>query len=523
LPSAPIPRPIRKVLIANRGEIAVRIARACRELGIQTVAVYSDADRAALHVLRCDEAYRLGPSPATESYLRGDLILDIARSAQADAIHPGYGFLSENAAFAQQCRDAGIIFIGPSPEAMRALGSKTAARRLADSVSMPRVPGSSQGLSSDEEAVTVAAQIGYPVMLKASAGGGGKGMRRVDLEADLLPSLHAARSEAERAFGDSEVYVEKLVVNPRHIEIQLLADHHGNCLYLGERECSVQRRHQKVVEEAPSAVVSPDLRRRMGEAAVSLATAAGYTNAGTIEFLLDDNQNFYFLEMNTRLQVEHPVTELVTGLDLVHLQILVAQGRPLPFTQADIHLRGHAIECRIYAEDPDNQFFPSPGRITRLIESSGPGVRLDSGVYEGWTVPLDYDPMLSKLVAYAPTRLAAIETMLRALDETFIAGIATNISLFHRILNDPDFRSARIHTGYLDQLLKDRLSIPGPSQNVPGSGAPDSNSFPEDLILAAVAAAWFSQSTPPSASPDSASTAPASAWKQSALREGLRS
>ncbi len=502
-------KPIRKVLIANRGEITVRIARACRELGIASAAVYSDVDRNSLHVQACDEAYRLGPAPARESYLRGDLILAVAAGCGADAIHPGYGFLSENADFAEACRDAGVTFIGPPPEAMRALGSKTAARRLADSVGMPRTPGSNTGLRSYEEAVETARGIGYPVMLKAAAGGGGKGMRRVDAEADLRSALDSARSEAERSFGSGEVYVEKLVIEPRHIEIQLLADEHGNCLYLAERECSVQRRNQKVIEEAPSAVVSPDLRRRMGEAAVNLAKAAGYVNAGTIEFLLDREENFYFLEMNTRLQVEHPVTELVTGLDLVHLQLHVAEGRPLPLAQQDIQLRGHAMECRIYAEDPANNFMPSPGKITALREPAGPGIRMDSGVYAGWTVPLDYDPMLSKLIAFAETREAAIDRMLRALDETVVGGIATNIQLFQRILRDPAFREARIHTAYLDALLAQ-----------PQSAAPEgSRSLDDALALAAIAAAMFA-ATPARG----ATSVPVEAanWKRAALREGLR-
>ena len=519
----PTPRPIRKVLIANRGEIAVRVARACRELGIQSVAVYSDVDRASLHVSVCDQAFRLGPAPASQSYLRGDLILAIARQCGADAIHPGYGFLSENAGFAEQCRDAGVKFIGPPPEAMQALGSKTAARRLADTVAMPRVPGTSQGLTSPEEAITAARQIGYPVMLKASAGGGGKGMRRVDSEDTLLSSLDAARSEARNAFGNDEVYVEKLVVDPRHIEIQVLADELGNCVYLGERECSIQRRNQKVIEEAPSAVVSPALRQRMGEAAVRLVRAAGYTNAGTVEFLLDADDNFYFLEVNTRLQVEHPVTELVTGLDLVHLQLLVAQGQPLPFQQQDIQLRGHAIECRIYAEDPDNNFFPSPGKITSLRDASGPGIRLDSGVYQGWTVPLDYDPMLAKLVAFAPTREAAIERMLRALDETFVGGIATNLPLFQRLLHDPEFRAARIHTGYLDRLLKP--VEPSPEAAADGTTEePDKDAAPQGsgTPYAALAAAFFLRAEPTSATAPSTQTQTASQWKQQARREALR-
>ena len=444
---------LRKILIANRGEIALRILRACRELGISTVAVYSDADRAALHVLEADEAFRLGPAPAAESYLRGDRILEIAARTHADAIHPGYGFLSENADFAQACEQSGVKFIGPPSSAMRILGSKTNARQAADESGMPRTPGCVHGLASPEEALDVAAGIGYPVMLKAAAGGGGKGMRAVARPEDLPAAFAAASSEAERAFGSGEVYLEKLIERPRHIEIQVLADEHGHCVSLGERECSVQRRHQKVIEEAPSAVVDDDLRNRMGEAAVRLALSAGYTNAGTVEFLVDAGGSFYFLEMNTRLQVEHPVTELVTGYDLVHLQIRVAQGEPLPFARHDVHLRGHAIECRVYAEDPGNGFMPSPGRITRLLQPGGPGIREDCGIYEGWVVPMDYDPMLSKLIAWAPNREMAINRLLRALDEYVVSGIRTNLSLFRRILDDPDFRAARIDTGYLDRLL----------------------------------------------------------------------
>src|SRR5580698_678113 len=444
---------MKKVLIANRGEIAVRVIRACREMGLATVAVYSDVDRGALHVLQADEAYRLGPASAAESYLRGNLILDIARGAGVDAVHPGYGFLSENAEFAEACVAAGVTFIGPPASAMRVLGSKTKARQAADAAGMPRVPGSVTGLAGVAEAIRVAAGIGYPVMLKAAAGGGGKGMRAVTKAEELAAAFTAASSEAERSFGSGEVYLEKLIERPRHIEIQLMADEHGHCVYLGERECSVQRRHQKVIEEAPSAVVSEDLRRRMGEAAVRLALSAGYVNAGTVEFLVDGKENFYFLEMNTRLQVEHPVTEMVTGLDLVHLQLLVAMGEPLPITQDDVRLRGHAIECRIYAEDPENNFFPSPGLITRLVQPGGPGIREDCAVFAGWTVPLDYDPMLSKLVALAETREMAIDRMLRALDEYMIGGIKTNIGLFRRILTDEYFRAARIDTGYLERLL----------------------------------------------------------------------
>jgi len=506
LPKKSQSRTFRKVLIANRGEIALRIGRACREMGIASVAVFSDVDRAALHVLEADEAYRLGPAPASESYLRGDLLLDIARRAGADAIHPGYGFLSENADFSEACEQAGIKFIGPPASAMCALGSKTRARQAADKVGMPRTPGSTRGLASLEEARKVAEQIGYPVMLKAAAGGGGKGMRAVTRAQELKSAFEGAQSEAERAFGSSEVYLEKLIERPRHIEIQILADEHGHCLYLGERECSVQRRHQKVIEEAPSAVVTHDLRRKMGEAAVRLAQSAGYTNAGTVEFLLDDEQNFYFLEMNTRLQVEHPVTELVTGLDLVHLQIRIAQGEPLPITQKQIQLRGHAIECRVYAEDPENGFFPSPGKITRLLQPGGPGIREDCGIYEGWVVPLDYDPMLSKLIAYAPTREAAIARMLRALDEYVIGGIRTNLAFFRRILNDPDFQSASIDTGYLDRLLL----------QPPENSAASSEKHEE---IASIAAAIFESQR---AAVGAAPPPPANAWQRMAREEGLR-
>jgi acetyl-CoA carboxylase biotin carboxylase subunit len=502
---------MKKILIANRGEIAVRVIRACREMGLATVAVYSDVDRAALHVTHADQAVRLGPAPATESYLRGDLIIAAALRTGVDAIHPGYGFLSENAAFAEACVAAGLTFIGPPASAMRALGSKTLARQAADRAQMPRVPGSVTGLASVDEAIQVASEIGYPVMLKAAAGGGGKGMRAVSLAAELPAAFTAASSEAERSFGSGEVYLEKLIERPRHIEIQVVADTHGNCIYLGERECSVQRRHQKVIEEAPSAVVDETLRRSMGEAAVRLALSAGYVNAGTVEFLVSLNEktgerNFYFLEMNTRLQVEHPVTELVTGIDLVHMQLRVAMGQPLAITQQQVILRGHAVECRIYAEDPENNFFPSPGRITRLEEPAGPGIRLDSGVYAGWTVPLDYDPMLAKLVAFAETREEAIDRMLRALDEYVVGGIRTNIALFRRILLDRGFRSAAIDTGYLERLLS----------NPP---APDQACVPEEIV--ALAAALLSASARENAAPTSAPSAD-SRWAAAGRREALR-
>src|SRR5712671_4107746 len=443
----------KKILIGNRGEIAVRVLRACHEMGIAAVVVYSDVDRAALHVRKADEAYPIGAPAASESYLNIPKILDVAKRSGADAIHPGYGFLSENAKFAQACADAGVKFIGPTAAAMDAMGSKTRARQAMEKAGVPCVPGTSRGVESFAEAERVAAKIGYPVMLKAAAGGGGKGMRLVHAPEQLRSSLKAARSEAERSFGDSEVYIEKAIVNPRHIEVQVLADEHGNTVYLGERECSLQRRHQKVLEEAPSPFVDPDMRRRMGEVAVRVAQAAHYTNAGTVEFLVDQQKNFYFLEMNTRLQVEHPVTELTTGLDLVHLQIRIAAGEQLPFTQADVSLRGHAVECRIYAEDPDNNYFPSPGKITLLLAPAGPGIRDDSGMYEGWNVPIDYDPLLAKLIGYGTDRDQAIARLTRALYEYFVAGIKTNISLFQRILRDADFQAGKLDTGYLDRLL----------------------------------------------------------------------
>jgi acetyl-CoA carboxylase biotin carboxylase subunit len=446
----------KKILIANRGEIAVRVIRACHEMGIAAVAVYSDVDRPALHVRKADEAYPIGAPAASESYLNIQKILDVAARSGADAIHPGYGFLSENAKFARACADAGVKFIGPTAAAMDAMGSKIRARQAMERAGVPLVPGTSRGLESFEQAEQVAARIGYPVMLKAAAGGGGKGMRLVHAPEELKSALEGARSEAERSFGDSEVYVEKAIINPRHIEMQVLADEHGSTVYLGERECSLQRRHQKVVEEAPSPIVDSDMRKRMGEVAVRVAQAAGYTNAGTVEFLVDQQKNFFFLEMNTRLQVEHPVTELITGLDLVHLQIRIAAGEKLPFTQDEVVLRGHAIECRIYAEDPDNNYFPSPGKITLLLLPSGPGIRRDSGMYEGWTVPTDYDPLLAKLIGYGTDREQAISRLTRALNEYFVGGIKTNISLFRRILSDPDFRAAKMDTGFLDRLLKQK-------------------------------------------------------------------
>ena len=444
----------KKILIANRGEIAVRIARACRELGIRSVAVFSDADRKSLHVRLADEAYPVGPAPSRESYLRVDKLMDVARRASCDAVHPGYGFLAENAALPRACADTGLTFIGPTPEAMEALGSKTAGRQLARRADVPTVPGTNDPIETPEIALGFARDMGYPVLLKAVAGGGGKGMRLVNAEGEMLPSFRDASSEAMNAFGDPRLYLEKYLVRPRHVEIQILADAHGRVVSLGERECSVQRRHQKVIEEAPSPIVTSDLRRKMGEAAVRLARAGGYVNAGTVEFLVDAQLNFYFLEVNTRLQVEHPVTEQVTGLDLVKLQIAIAAGHRLPFAWEAITPRGHAMEVRLYAEDPDNNFFPSPGKILALHAPSGPGIRVDEGVYEGWSVPNDYDPLLSKLIAWGNSREEAIARLRRALDEYAITGIKTNTGLFRRILSEPDFLRAEIHTKWLDEILR---------------------------------------------------------------------
>jgi acetyl-CoA carboxylase biotin carboxylase subunit len=442
----------RRVLVANRGEIAVRIVRALKEAGIASVAVYSDADRASLAVRMADEAAHLGPSPSTESYLNIDRIIAAARRHGAEAIHPGYGFLSENADFAKACEDAGVVFIGPPAGVIRQMGSKTTARQLAIAAGAPAVPGTETPIREIEAAREMARNLGYPVLLKASAGGGGKGMRQVDREEDLDAAIRDAVSEATRAFGDGAVYLEKLVAKPRHIEIQVLGDQYGHLIHLGERECSIQRRHQKVIEECPSPVMieHPELRARMAQAALKVARAAGYVNAGTIEFLVDGDRNFYFLEMNTRLQVEHPVTELVTGLDLVQWQLRIAAGERLTVRQEDVEWRGCALECRIYAEDPDQGFLPSPGRITQLAEPAGPGIRLDSGVYPGWTVPLDYDPLLAKLAAWAPARVSAIARMRRALEEYSVGGIRTNLSLFREVLADEEFRSGDLSTAFLD-------------------------------------------------------------------------
>jgi acetyl-CoA carboxylase biotin carboxylase subunit len=455
-----------KLLIANRGEIALRIMRACRELGVRTVAVYSDADARAPHVREADEAVRIGAAPATESYLRGDVIIDAARRVGAEAIHPGYGFLAEREWFARAVREAGLVWVGPPAEAIAALGSKTAARELAVANGVPIVPGTTKPLRDAEDALKTARKIGYPVLLKAAAGGGGKGMRVVRAEAELSGSLAAAQREAKNAFGDDAVYVEKYIYGPRHVEIQILADSHGNVLSLGERECSVQRRHQKMLEEAPSIAVDADLRARMGEAATRLACAAGYVNAGTCEFLLDDGGSFYFLEMNTRLQVEHPVTELVTDIDVVEWQLRIAAGERLPFSQSEVRPRGWAIECRITSEDPGHGFLPSTGTVEYLHVPSGPGVRWDGGIETGSEVGLHYDPLLAKLIVWAETRPQAIARMHRALLELVIAGVESSRDFHLRVLEDAEFQSGKIDVRWLERRLDSLVSAKPPAEGI---------------------------------------------------------
>lgn len=443
----------KKILIANRGEIACRVIRACREMKISTVAVYSEADKYALHVRMADEAYFIGAPPSTESYLRWENIIEVAKLSGAEAIHPGYGFLSENAEFVREVTNQGITFIGPSPEAMEAMGGKISARKIAIEAGVPIVPGTTEPLQTSDEALQIAKEMGFPVMLKASAGGGGKGMRLVENEQDLKNALEAAQSEAQASFGDDAVYIEKAVVRPRHIEIQVFSDKHGNHVYLGERECSIQRRHQKVIEECPSPINDERLRQEMGECAVKVAKAVNYVGAGTVEFLVSDlDKSFYFLEMNTRLQVEHPVTELVTGIDLVREQINVAWGEKLSFTQDEIKMNGHAIECRVYAEDPENNFLPSPGKITRLRVPQGSGVRDDGGIYEGSEISIYYDPMISKFCVHGRNRAEAIDRMRRALQEYEVGGIKTTLPFFREVVEDAEFIAGNLDTGFISRF-----------------------------------------------------------------------
>jgi acetyl-CoA carboxylase biotin carboxylase subunit len=444
-------KPIKKVLVANRGEIAIRIMRSCREMGIQTVAVFSDADRTSMHVRYANEAYNIGPAPSSESYLKMDVIIAIAKKSGSDAIHPGYGFLSENSDFARRCREEGIVFIGPSPESIDMMGNKISARKKMITAGVPVVPGTTEKVTNEAEAAKYIMDIGLPVMIKAAAGGGGKGMRLVKKESQISASLRSARSEAKAAFGDDALYIEKYIDSPHHIEFQVLADRFGNTVHLFERECSVQRRHQKVVEETPSPLLTPEIRTRMGAYAVAAAKAAQYEGAGTIEFIMDEQLNFYFLEMNTRLQVEHPITERVVGVDLVKEQIRIAEGFRLPFDQKDLAQSGHAIECRIYAEDTDNNFMPNPGTITHITEPFGLGVRCDGYVYEGYSIPIYYDSLISKLIVWGRTREEAIERMRRALYEYKITGVKTTIRFLERIMDTPDFRKGTYNTHFIEK------------------------------------------------------------------------
>ena len=439
----------KKVLIANRGEIAVRVIRACRELGLKTVAVFSTADRTALHAQIADEAVCIGGPATKDSYLNEKAIIAACEITGADAVHPGFGFLSENAAFARNCRKCGITFIGPSPESIEMLGDKAAAKTAMKNAGVPVIPGSDGAVASMEDAKKLAEEIGFPLMVKASAGGGGRGIRLVERMEDLVPSIEEAKQEAQNYFGDDSIYMEKFIVNPKHIEIQILADTHGNVVHLGERDCSMQRRNQKVLEESPSVIMTPQLRQRMGKAAVAAAKVCGYYNAGTIEFLVDNDCNFYFMEMNTRIQVEHPITEFVTGVDLVKAQLKIAAGKELPYSQEDIRIKGHSIECRINAENPEKGFRPCPGKINAMLVPGGPGVRIDSAAYQGYTIPPYYDSMIAKLIVYAPTREEAIAKMKWALAEFIVQGVDTNIDFQLSLISDPVFESGKYDIGYL--------------------------------------------------------------------------
>lgn len=443
----------KKILVANRGEIAVRVIRACKEMDITSVAIFSDADKTALHTSYADEAHYIGMAPANESYLKIEKIIEIAKRAKVDAIHPGYGFLAENAEFAKKCEENNLIFIGPTSKAIRLLGDKIASKKTMTKAGIPVIPGEKGKLKNNKEALEIAKKIGFPIMIKAAAGGGGKGMRVVRKKEELISSLKQARNEAESAFGNSAVFIEKFLESPRHIEFQILADNFGNVIHLGERECSVQRRHQKLIEESPSPIMTSDLRKKMGETAVRAAKASNYSNAGTVEFMVDENRNFYFLEVNTRLQVEHPVTELVTGIDIVKEQIRIASGEKLLIKQDDIKINGSSIECRISAEDPENNFVPSTGKITKILEPGGPGIRIESGVYEGFEVPIYYDPLIAKLLVWASTRKEAISRMKRALREYQIHGIKTTIPFHRLVMENEKFKNGDYNTTFIDNVL----------------------------------------------------------------------
>ncbi|MBD2716791.1 acetyl-CoA carboxylase biotin carboxylase subunit [Microvirga sp. STR05] len=496
---------ITKLLVANRGEIALRVLRSAKEMGLQTVAIYSEADRNALHVRYADEAVCVGPPASKDSYLRGDKILEVCRQLGVDAIHPGYGFLSENAEFARMVTEAGLIFVGPSPEAMNVMGDKLSAKQAVKAYNIPLVPGTDEAISDVEEAKRIAATVGFPILIKASAGGGGKGMRIVNSAEDFEEQMQLAINEATSAFGDGSVFIEKFVTGPRHIEIQVLGDEHGNIVHLFERECSIQRRHQKVIEEAPSSVLTPELRAEMGRCAVDVARACNYTGAGTVEFLLDDQRNFYFLEMNTRLQVEHPVTEQITGLDLVKEQIKVAQGLPLAFSQDELSITGHALELRVYAEDPQNNFLPDIGTLTTYVRPQGPGVRVDDGFEQGMDIPIYYDPMIAKLVTFGATREEAIARMLRAIEEYQITGIETTLGFGRYVLQHPAFVSGNFDTNFIrDHFPADALK----------PAAPDEATARLAAVLTAMLLTEKKPATPAAAD---APAATGSAWKRNRL------
>lgn len=499
---------ISKLLVANRGEIALRIMRTAREMGILTVAIFSEADRNALHVRYADEAVCVGPAPSAESYLKADVIIDVCRKLHVDAIHPGYGFLSENANFARLVREAGLIFVGPSPESIEVMGSKLAAKAAVANYNIPMVPGTPSAIDGSDsgriDAKRISAQIGYPVLIKASAGGGGKGMRVVEKEADFDEQMDRAVSEAQSAFGDGSVFIEKYVTSPRHVEIQVLGDQHGNIIHLFERECSVQRRHQKVVEEAPSAILTLEIREAMGQAAVNVARACGYYGAGTVEFIVNDKLDFYFLEMNTRLQVEHPVTEQITGVDLVKQMIYIAEGQPLTIRQEDLQIKGHAMEVRVYAEDPSNNFLPDVGTLETYVRPQGNGVRVDDGFEQGMAIPIYYDPMIAKLITYGANREEAIEKMIRAIDEYLISGVQTTLPFCRFVMEHEAFRSGQFDTGFVSNYFTPDVLIPKPDAT--------------EATLAAVLAAWLLENNKPTTTNGSGSTtAPKSKWKAKRL------